>query len=232
MFPANLVQATFQQVRHDAARSDTKPAAFKRKLNASFICFCFFVFVFFMGNSIEQVASTLWSPNQQWVSRSPPRGERSSTGSRTITELTSRTSPSIWRHLLMCSYALVKGRVTEWTSSELLYFLPPWVKKKKRNYSSRHIVANENAFKDCAVNVCRYYAGEDGAKRQRAGELLPEPEWSRPSDCCHCYMVMTSFKQAVLLLELIHGFHLYKSYEHSGYDFKICLTQMYSRYIV
>uniref|UniRef100_A0A671UXU8 Amino acid transporter n=1 Tax=Sparus aurata TaxID=8175 RepID=A0A671UXU8_SPAAU len=41
MFPANLVQATFQQVRHHAARSDTKPAAFKRKLNASFICFCF-----------------------------------------------------------------------------------------------------------------------------------------------------------------------------------------------
>lgn len=179
-----------------------------------------------MGNSIEQVASTLWSPNQQWVSRSPPRGERSSTGSRTITELTSRTSPSIWRHLLMCSYALVKGRVTEWTSSELLYFLPPWVKKKKRNYSSRHIVANENAFKDCAVNVCRYYAGEDGAKRQRAGELLPEPEWSSPSDCCHCYMVMTSFKQAVLLLELL------QIHEHSGYDFKICLTQMYSRYIV
>lgn len=31
-------------------------------------------------------------------------------------------------------------------------------------------------FKDCAVNVRRYYAGEDGAKRQRAGELLPEPE--------------------------------------------------------
>lgn len=208
MFPSNLVQATFQQVRHHAALSDTQPAAFKRKLNASFICFCFFFVDFFMGNSIEQVASTLWSPNQQWVSRSPPRGERSSTGSRTITELTSRTSPSIWHHLLMCSYALVKGRVTEWTSSELLYFPPPWVKKKKNlNYLflfefhpflPPSIIANENAFKDCAVNVRRYYAGEDGAKRQRVGELLPEPEWSRPSDCCHCYMVMTSFKQAAL----------------------------------
>ena len=165
-------------------------------------------FVFFhpsLGNSIEQVASTLWSPNQQWVSRSPPHGERSSTGSRTTTERTSRTLPSIWRRLPTCSYALVKGRVMEWTSSESSYFPPPWVKKNKKTNKNPElflseftqcIVVNENAFKDCAVNVRRYHAGKDGAKRQRVGELLPEPEWGRSTDRCHRYMVMTSFKQA------------------------------------
>lgn len=62
MFPANLVQATFQQVRHHAARSDTKPAAFKRKLNASFICFCFVLLFFFYGQQYRTSSQYIVKP--------------------------------------------------------------------------------------------------------------------------------------------------------------------------
>lgn len=37
--------------------------------------------------------------------------------------------------------------------------------------------------------VCRYHAGEDGAKRQRLGQLLPEPERSGAQDRGHRHMV-------------------------------------------
>lgn len=175
MFPANLVQATFQQVRHHAARSDTKPAAFKRKLNASFICFCF-LFLFFYGQQYRTSSQYIVKPKPT-VSQS-----ESTTRRALIYGIQDDNGTDIQNFALdLTPPPDVLIRTREGTSDGMnvlgiVIFSATMGKKKKRNYSSRHIVANENAFKDCAVNVRRYYAGEDGAKRQRAGELLPEPE--------------------------------------------------------
>lgn len=39
------------------------------------------------------------------------------------------------------------------------------------------------------VCICRHHAGEDGAERQRPGQLLPEPERSGAQDRGHRHMV-------------------------------------------
>lgn len=89
----------------------------------------FLLLFLFPGNSIEQVASTLWNQSLRWVrpSQSPPPGERSSMVFRTIMERTSKTLPLIWLPRPMYSYALGKERAMEWMSSELLSFQPLWV---------------------------------------------------------------------------------------------------------
>lgn len=89
-----------------------------------------FVLFLFLDNSIERVVTTLWSPNQRWVRpwQRPTPGEHLSMVSRMIMEVTFRTSPLTWPHPLMCSYIPVKEQAMEWTSLELLYFLPLWVR--------------------------------------------------------------------------------------------------------
>lgn len=120
MFPANLVQATFQQVTH--AHVHTSPA--NAKVWILFLCnkiyAKFSVSVPPPVHSIEQAVSTLWNPSQHWArrSQSPPLGEHSSMVSKTIMGPTSRTSPSIWPRPLMCSYGLEREPVMEWTFLE------------------------------------------------------------------------------------------------------------------
>lgn len=94
-----------------------------KNFNSTLFCFCFYP----PGNSIERVVSTLWNRSLRWPNLSPPRGEHSSTVSRTIMEQTSKILLLTWLRRLMSSYELGKEQAMEWTSLELLSFQPPWV---------------------------------------------------------------------------------------------------------
>ena len=153
MFPSNLVQATFQQVRSlfsDTALTNTKAQHFFKWLIASLSLLLFL----FPGNSIEQVASTLWNPSPRWVwpNQSQPHGEHSSMESKMIMELTSRTSPLTWLHPLTCSYALGKEQATAWMSLELLFFQPQWVYPLHSSLKSVEFGLASNALKLIIAN--------------------------------------------------------------------------------
>lgn len=178
MFPSNLVQATFQQVRYNKLQSPL------RLTDLLFINLC----VWFL--SIRPEAKWLWSLSPRWVRprRTPPRGGLSSTGSRTTTAVTCRTLLWTWLRLQMCSSALVREPAMGWMCLELSFFQPSWVSSP---YNFLLDLLMKDLWSQRLLCVFRHHVGKNGTKWQCLGQLLPESQRGCPQDRCHSNLVIT-----------------------------------------